>query len=333
MKHDQDAYYPENQPQTEGGYEGAGYGDQYQNYDSYDNYYTDPYGEDPKSDKTMKGLKIMILVLAIILVGLSTMYFLQVRQMQADYREDRDTLTSQLTSLLGEYDSLSTENDTISQHLLEERSKADSLLQLMQKERNLSRSKIRDYEKRLGYMRDVMEGYIRQIDSLNTVNKQLVTENTTIRKQITSARLRADMAEEQAAELSIQVEKGSVIRAREINLIALSRSDREVTRASRAERMRVDFVLVGNELTRPGARNVYAQIMGPDGYVMSGGGSALFNYEGDMITYSATREVDYQNEDLYVSLYYNGTGITAGTYQVRVFVDGHLIGSNEVILR
>ena len=158
-------------------------------------------------------------------------------------------------------------------------------------------------------------------------------ENVSLRKQITSARLRADMAEEKASELSTKVQKGAVIRARDIALLALNNSDKVVSRANRAARLRVDFVLVGNELTTPGERNVYAQITGPDGYILANSSNDLFDYEGDMITYSATRQVDYQNDDLYVSLFYNGAGITAGKYSVRIFIDGHLIGSNEIILR
>ena len=84
-----------------------------------------------------------------------------------------------------------------------------------------------------------MEGYIRQIDSLDRINKKLVNENTTIRKMITTYKLRAETAEEKSQELSTKVRQGAVIRARDIRLLALSKSDREVSRASRAERLRV----------------------------------------------------------------------------------------------
>ena len=189
----------------------------------------------PRRKKSIKGLKIMIVILAVILGALSVLYFTQVKQMQADYAEARDTLTARLTMMLANYDTLSTENDTLAQHLTTERFKADSLLETLKNERVLTRRKIKDYEKRLGYMRTVMEGYIHQIDSLNTLNQKLVNENITYRKQITSARLRADKAEEKAQELSTKVQKGAVIRARDIALVALNRSDKVVSRAARAE--------------------------------------------------------------------------------------------------
>lgn len=314
--------------------------DNYNNYQpdynqGYDNQGYDPYGGYPQQlqQKSIKGLKIMIVILAVILGALSVLYFTQTKQMKAEYEEARDTLTARLTMMLANYDTLRTENDTLAQHLTDERFKADSLLETLKNERNLTRKKIKDYEKRLSYMRTVMEGYIHQIDSLNTLNQKLVNENITYRKEITSARLRADMAEEKAQELSTKVQKGAVIRARNIALVALNQSDKVVTRVARAARLRVDFVLVGNELSQPGERNVYARIIGPDGYVLANRNNATFNFEGDMITYSATRQVDYQNEDLSVSLFYNDSGITAGKYQVMIYIDGHMIGSTEIILR
>ena len=275
----------------------------------------------------------MIIIMAVILVALSAIYFMQVKQMHEDFAIERDTLTSQLTSLLNDYDTLKTLNDTLSVHYEGERQKADSLLQTLQKERRLSYAKIREYEKKMTYMREVMTGYIRQIDSLNTINKKLVSENSSIRKKILDYRLRAESAEEKSQELSTKVRQGSVIRARDIRLVALSKSDREVSRANRAERLRVDLVLVGNELSTPGERNVYTQIIGPDGYPLVNGSNALFDFEGSSITYSAMRSVDYQNNDLNVSLFYNGPGITSGKYQVKIYTDGHMIGSSEISLR
>ena len=232
----------------------------------YNQGYDPGYGGYPPQQtppqKSIKGLKIMIVILAVILGALSVLYFTQVKQMQADYAEARDTLTARLTMMLANYDTLSTENDTLAQHLTTERFKADSLLETLKNERVLTRRKIKDYEKRLGYMRTVMEGYIHQIDSLNTLNQKLVNENITYRKQITSARLRADKAEEKAQELSTKVQKGAVIRARDIALVALNRSDKVVSRAARAERLRVDLRAGQPEQRRVQLRGRHDHLLG-----------------------------------------------------------------------
>jgi TonB-dependent SusC/RagA subfamily outer membrane receptor len=190
------------------------------------------------------------------------------------------------------------------------------------------------YEKEIGTLLNTMQHYVKQIDSLNTLNQQLASENITIRRQVTSERLRADKAEERASELDDKVRMGSIVKARDITLTPINANGKPVTRASRADRLKIDFVLSANELTQPGARNVYARIIGPDGYIMANADGYVFDFEGDQITYSAMRDdIDYQNEDLAIGLYYGGAQVVAGEYQVEIYMDGYLIGESSTLIR
>jgi hypothetical protein len=76
------------------------------------------------------------------------------------------------------------------------------------------------------------------------------------------------------------------------------------------------------------------RITSPDGYVQSNASAATFEFEGERLTYTASRDVDYQNEDLAVGVYYNdGAGFTAGTYRIEVYADGRLAGQSDIVLR
>ncbi len=289
--------------------------------------------QQPSENRSAKGYKIIIIVLAVILVAVSGMFMKQTNDLKQAYAIERAQLTNEISTLVGQYDSLRVENDTLAYNMNLERNRADSLLQKLSEERTLNRAKIRQYEKELGTLRTVMRSYVHQIDSLSTINKGLVAENTSMRTQVATQRRRADIAEERAQEQEIKLRQGAVIKARDISLVALSRNDRVVERASRAVRLRVDLVLSGNALARPGERPVYVRITGPDGYIMTDDVNKVFDYEGEMRTYSASRDVDYQLEDLPVGILYNGGGITEGKYLVEVYMDGHLVGSSEVFLR
>jgi hypothetical protein len=183
-------------------------------------------------------------------------------------------------------------------------------------------------------MRTAAAGFAYTIDSLNKVNTRLISENLGMRSEIKSERLRADAAEERADEADLKIRIGQRILARDIRLVPTNEKDREVTRVSRAHRLRIDFTLSANNLADPGLRSAWARVTGPDGYVMANAQEATFLFEGEGLIYSATREVDYQNSDLDVSIYYDGTYILAGgTYKVEIYVDGMLAGSSEVLLR
>ena len=282
--------------------------------------------------KSLRGYRVVIILLAIILAGLSALYFNLNRQQQEDYRllqADRDTIQSNLTSLISEYDNLKYQNDTIAAQL----AKANEMIEQLKRERRFNYNKLKAYQKEVGTLRAVMKNYLRQIDSLNTINKKVIGENVTLRKEISTANLRADVAEERASELQNKVAQGSVLRARNITLVPLNASDKVISRVQKAATLRFDFTVGSNELEKAGNRLIYLCITSPDGYLLSTDAMPTFNFQGTKKGYSAAREVDYQNEDVDVSIYYKGSGFIPGTYKIDLYMDGHKIGASEIAVK
>ncbi len=296
------------------------------------------YGDDPnnKPQNSIRGYRIVISILIVILAALSALYFNIHRQQMNDYdllSVDRDSLQNNLSHLIGEFDELQTTNDSLNISMQIERHRADSIINQLKRERSFNYAKLKQYEKEVGTLRTIMRGYLKQIDSLNSLNKQLIDENVTYRKQISSVSLRAEVAEERAAELNNKVMQGSVLRARDIVIETLNQRGRSVTRVKSADRLRFDFVLAANELTIPGNKTIYVRVTSPDGYVLTTNDIPTFNFEGEDLTYTASREVDYQNQDLGVSIFYTGSGFTAGAYKVELYAEGRLLASDTITLR
>ena len=160
-----------------------------------DDDYTTPQ---PDAGKSIRGYRIVIIILSVILAALSVLYFSIHRQQMLDnelLQADRDSIQNDLGRLMTDYDGLRISNDSISAGLTLERERADSLMTRLKKERSWNLAKIKQYEKEVGTLRTIMKGYVKQIDSLNTLNKKLIKENVGFRKEISSAKLRADMAD------------------------------------------------------------------------------------------------------------------------------------------
>ena len=309
-----------------------------ENRQSYDpsEFEDDDYGRQPEAEKSIRGYRIVIIILSVLLVALSILYFSIHRQQMLDnelLQADRDSIQNDLGRLMNDYDNLRVSNDSISASLSVERERADSLMTRLKKERSWNLAKIKQYEREVGTLRTAMKDYIRQIDSLNTLNQKLISENVSYRKEISSANLRAEMAEEKAAELDNKVKVGSVLRARDIRLEALNDRGKSVSRIKNASRLRVDFVLSANELAMPGNKAIYLRISSPDGYVLTTEAMPSFEYEGERLTYSAMREVDYQNQDLEVGIYFTSSGFAGGTYRMELYTEGRLIGQAQVAMR
>jgi hypothetical protein len=306
-----------------------------EDYNEYDDRYEeeyDDYGQEQVDNKAVRGYRIVIIILAVILVALSVVYFNMHRQQQAEYallEEDRTKIQGDLDSLIVSFDDLKIQNDSIAANLEE----ANQLMEQLKNERRLNYAKIRAYEKEVGTLRTVMQGYIRQIDSLNNINQQLTRENISYKKEISTAQLRAEMAEERAEELNNKVRVGAVIRARSITMQALNNRGKEVTRVKNAQRLYLDFALAANELAEPGNKAIYACVTSPEGYLIANNSASTFTFEGEQKVYSAMREVDYECADLPVGIYFDGSGFTPGTYRIELYVEGRLAGTAEVAMR
>ena len=143
--------------------------------------------DDSGSGNSLKGYKIVVIILTVIIAALSFQYYRQVNKLrgsEADLMVERDTLQNRLSAIAFDLSNLKTENDTINQNLIIERHKADSLLNKLKQERSWSYAKIKQYERELGTMRTVMQGYIHQIDSLNQLNIALSNENIQVKKEL-----------------------------------------------------------------------------------------------------------------------------------------------------
>ena len=244
-------------------------------------------------------------------------------------QQDRDSIQSDLSGLIVEYDNMKFKHDTISMQL----EKANEMMEQLKRERRWNYAKIKEYQKEVGTLRAVMKNYLRQIDSLNTLNQKLAKENVTIKKEVETANLRANVAEEKAAEYQNKIKEGSVLDARGIKIVPLNANDNEISRVKKAAALRVDFVVGANRLAQAGNQMIYLCIFSPDGYPLSPESLPTFTYQGKKKGYSACREVDYQNEDLEVSIFYKDSGFIPGNYKVELYMGGYLIGSAEIYVK
>ena len=131
-----------------------------------DDDYTTPQ---PDAGKSIRGYRIVIIILSVILAALSVLYFSIHRQQMLDnelLQADRDSIQNDLGRLMTDYDGLRISNDSISAGLTLERERADSLMTRLKKERSWNLAKIKQYEKEVGTLRTIMKGYVKQIDSL-----------------------------------------------------------------------------------------------------------------------------------------------------------------------
>lgn len=291
-----------------------------------------------RRDRSVKGYKTAVIILALLLIPLTffvARYAGKVKTVEEDYalvesarkifEEQNSLLQRDAESLVSELESLKDKNDT----MMVKYQEAVTMLEQLQKEKTYNYEQLARYKREVATLKGVMKGYLQQIDSLNNINRNLQAQNVEYKREITDAQLRADVAEEKADELNTKVRIGAVIRSSGIRMSALNSNSREVRRIKQATRLRVDFELTANELAEPGEKSIYICITNPEGFTLLSPEMTVFMFEGEEMVASAMRKVDYENESVPVSIYYDGSAFVKGTYKVDIYIDGRHSGSQE----
>jgi len=297
---------------------------------------TDPNNITPSEEETKKNVPIKIIattiILAAVLIFLVIMYFDQKHkmiEMEIVLTEEKDSLANELRNMIVAYDTLKTNNDSLNAGLEKERLRIVQLLSINASNVQL----IKKYKGEITTMREIMKSYIVQIDSLNNRNKVLVAENSQIRQQMTQVRNTNTELSKVKEVLSGKVEIASVVQAKDITAVALNKKRKETTRINLLDKLRICFTLRENPLAEAGTKEVFMRVVRPDSLVITTSPDNLFTYNENKLIYSASREIDYMNQDIEMCIFLDNNGdFIIGNYSVELFLENSIIGRTNFML-
>ena len=285
-------------------------------------------------EQKLKKIMYALIAVAVILAGTLAFIWYQKSSLVNDLKIEKEELTEQMIALQNDYATLSSDYDTINMQLDSSREEVSQLIERIKKTEATNRSKIRQYEKELGTLRSIMRNYITQIDSLNTLNKQLTADAAAARREAAEIRKRSEQLSKRVENLTGQVAAGSVLKARGIRIEAYNASDKLTDRSSRVVRLLTTLSLVENDLAPKEPVRVYIRVKGPDGVLLTNSEQRTFTFGGEPMICSASREIDYQGKEVEMSIYLNDiTGYVKGIYTVEAYTEQSLLGTAELMLR
>ena len=283
------------------------------------------------------GLKTATIILAALALALAAglaVTWTQKSGLVNELEDEKAELTQQLLNLQNDFENLNSDYESINSQLDTSREQVAELIDKLSKTEATNRAKIRQYEKELGTLRSIMRGYIVQIDSLNTLNKQLTADVATARREAAESRQANEDLTRKVESLSGQVAAGSVVKARGLHLTAYNSSDRATDRSSRVTYFIANLTLVENEIAERGPIRVYVRVKDPNGVIILNNSSTDFTVGGETLTASASREVDYEGQDVELSIYVKDVGeLGKGIYTAEAYTEKAFLGRAEVMLR
>ena len=287
-----------------------------------------------KANGPLKTVMYVMIVVAVALAAALAYVLVSKNSLVEELNFEKMELAAQLDSLQADYEGLSSEYDTINAQLDSSREEVAQLIARVKKTEATNRAKIRQYEKELGTLRSIMRGYIVQIDSLNTLNHKLTVEAATARREAAEHRRKSEELTAEVETLSGKVATGSVIKARALNVIAYNSNSKSIDRASKVVKLLCNLTLIENDLAPKGPVRVYVRVTAPDGTLLRDGNGDSFELDGKLLEATASREVDYNGNELEVGIYVNNiSSFMPGIYTVKAYTVQSALGSTELLLR
>ena len=284
--------------------------------------------------------RLIISSLLVVLTVLGVFSFTNYKSVQSHeefLKQEKVLIENELSEMLLSYDELSKDYGLMDSQLqeakIETKNALDSLRLL-----NSDLSIISKFKGHLLILKSKSKILLSTIDSLNTANIELEKEKRYALSTIQKKTNTINALEETNDALIETIDNAAILKASNVTAKAYklkSGKKRFTDRAKRANTIDVCVTLNENPLTESGRKDVYIQIVSPEGNVVADKGEVVF---GDSsLIYSKKEIINYTNENLEIC-----TAIVAededkpflkGYYFINVFHENVKLGSTSIKLK
>jgi DNA repair exonuclease SbcCD ATPase subunit len=307
--------------------------------------------EERMKKKAIRNKHLLLAALAAILMALVFVTILAVKNsaikenlqtLEAEKEMQRRDFQAEVDSLMKVHNELKESYGELSQELAEK----DSIIQADAVEIKRLLDSQWDYyriKKKLASLQEISQKYVRQMDSLYTVNRELVAENERIREEYQAEKRVNTNLTRRNDELTGKVNLAATMKIHNLTASAVrfKGNSKEATtdRANRAERIMVDFTVAQNDLVEAGTKVFYLRIADPTKVVISKGSGDEYSFtsNGESLQYTEQVRFNYDGKDAAVRAYYikpSGIEFMPGRYYIDVYEQGgKLIGQTSLELR
>ncbi len=230
-------------------------------------------------------------------------------------------------------------NDSLVQKYNEARLKVEGLIQELNDEksknaRNMaaSRAKIKQLEGEISTLKNIVRHYLEEIKRLGEENEGLKQEIQQVQQKNEQLSSQYTAATKSNQELTQTVKLAKKLNITGISFNAYNKKGKVEKNITKARQLGVSFTVSPNNTTAPGMKDFYIRILSPEGTLLGSGGN--FTLDGSTLQSTSHRRVEYANEELPVSVYWDvNTTLTPGDYTVEVFCDGYRLASRHFTMK
>jgi len=273
----------------------------------------------------------------ILILGFAVVYFMRkASQKEAEVAEVVEMMNFEKEQVQKEYANLNQEfegytsnikNDSLVKLLQDQKTKVQQLLEELRVTKSTNAKRIAQLRKELATVRQIMIQYVNQIDSLNSANKVLKTENVEVHRKYKAATETVQTLSKEKESLNQVVTRASILEVTNFSMTPLNSKGKKTGRFTQTSNLQFKYTISKNITAQPGEKIIYLRITRPDDDVLTKPGN-VFQFENKIITYSSSKNFEYTGEALSDVIYWKvGEILQKGTYRAEFFIDGNRVGS------
>lgn len=180
----------------------------------------------------------------------------------------------------------------------------------------------------------------KQINDLTAQNQQLTTQNEQLTAYLGSEKQNSYALAEQNKMLSQKVEVGSILQISKVNVEAVKKrpilGEVHARRAKAVQDLKISFETGTNKVLDKGPLSLYVRIINPKGETIAiadqGSGTITAADNAEPVQYSKKADIDYDQTNKKVVMYWNQQIHDPGVYKVQVYQKGYVVGEGSVKL-
>ena len=283
--------------------------------------------------------KIVIAVLVVLLLSLAGYTYTLVEQNEETVRvleADKAEVQKELETLVVSYNEILKDNELKDKDLIAARDRVIVLLDSV-KDYKINVSTLRRYKGEIGRLKNERTQLLKRADSLLVITQRLTVEKDSTTAVLNQTIKVVDSVTIANTKMATSLEKGALIGITNLNARAIivrkGGKIKQTKRSSRADKIKVCYTIAPNMLAQAGDRLFYVQVMNPDNNVIGDKSSITFGQ--DLLTYSKSASVFYENQALEVCAIVDGSSqeLVKGLYNITVFDAGRQIGTTTLVLK
>lgn len=290
-----------------------------------------------KPSKSNSSLKAIIAILALLLIGsLGYMY-----KLSTDNKETINVLETEKSAVMKDLeaskaslDEAIANNTSMSEELIAERDKVQKLMEEVEKSKGDAQS-LAKYKAEAAKLREKVAALMKDVEVLKQENSKLTTKIDSTNVVLADSRRVNDTLVSKNDYLAKTVEKGSKLSVLNLQTTAVKQKSSgkqvETDKASRADVLKVSFMIAENQIAKSGDKTYYVQIIDSKNNVL--GDKKTETFGDKTLTYSFISTVKYENKTVKVEKDLPVSNITEGTYFVYIFDKAELVSKSSFILK